>query len=837
MVASQIAAGGDGNLQAVDQVNITAASVLKNTEQWDKKTSLFNGGLTMTMQSDRQGLQTSTAQGSQIQSDGNLNIHAGSVGVIGSQLIAGQSASVVADTGDLVVAAAQNTSQSYNEHQKIKVDFFSDLLRPDKILQFKDGQIRLTIAEATYDKVHQTTDATTQTGAQILANQDVHLSASDDLTVTGSQVAADADADQQGDLTLAADNILIQEAKETQKTAQKEEHAKAEVSLVVQHQAVEVAKAALALQKSTKALKKAKDDYQQYKKQLTSLKSTLETLKSELAEKKPGVSQEDVTELADMIGDLKGDESWYVADIALAAEDVTSKTTLLLQQTGTSGPSAVTLGFNAGLHLDLDASKTSTDGQQTTSVASSLSGNNVTIQAGQAQGQSATIQGATVQATDKLAISGHEVNLLASTDQSNNTSSSESGHIGASLTVYGASSGVNLDASLSRDESRSQSQTHTNSSLGADHIQITSNGDTNVNGATVRADSQLDVSVGGDLNVASVQDRNSSNHKGQSISGGVSLSGGSMPEKGGLIQDINGAGDLNGANGGLNMSNGYQRSRQTVLTSLTSGGAANITVAGNTDLKGALIATTDVDGKDTGRLNMRTGTLTFSDLSNTTYSKNQSAGFSTGISLQSRNTTANKGSTDSGPVSQSATNVPASNPDGLKADATYNSSTLQYTNASGYQKTKTLATLGQGVLAIGDTAGSDDTTSLNRDVDNTQKDLFSVDRTQGDFDITVDHRLLSVTGRNEIAEDAKRTEITGGAIADVVTKDSVGLLGDAADGVDSVLQNIGNKQDFFTATKEFVTGSGNQALVKTLNDPNATEEDETGRNTGIVIQY
>ncbi|MEI8633222.1 hypothetical protein P4S72_16605 [Vibrio sp. PP-XX7] len=37
--------------------------------------------------------------------------------------------------------------------------------------------------------------------------------------------------------------------------------------------------------------------------------------------------------------------------------------------------------------------------------------------------------------------------------------------------------------------------------------------------------------------VASVQDRNSSNHKGQSISGGVSLSGGSVPEKGGLIQD------------------------------------------------------------------------------------------------------------------------------------------------------------------------------------------------------------------------------------------------------------------------------------------------------------
>ncbi|WNJ95661.1 hypothetical protein RND59_00625 [Vibrio ruber] len=45
-----------------------------------------------------------------------------------------------------------------------------------------------------------------------------------------------------------------------------------------------------------------------------------------------------------------------------------------------------------------------------------------------------------------------------------------------------------------------------------------------------------------------------------------------------------------------------------------------------------------------------------------------------------------------------------------------------------------------------------DTERLIRDITSTTKDLYSVDRQQGNFDVTVDHRLLSETGRKEIAK-------------------------------------------------------------------------------------
>lgn len=56
------------------------------------------------------------------------------------------------------------------------------------------------------------------------------------------------------------------------------------------------------------------------------------------------------------------------------------------------------------------------------------------------------------------------------------------------------------------------------------------------------------------------------------------------------------------------------------------------------------------------------------------------------------------------------------------------------------------------------------------------KEIYDVDRQQGNIDLTVDHRLLSEDGRKQIAEDAKRTKIMGDSIIDAVA-DSVSLTG------------------------------------------------------------
>jgi filamentous hemagglutinin len=68
------------------------------------------------------------------------------------------------------------------------------------------------------------------------------------------------------------------------------------------------------------------------------------------------------------VGDVKGDKEWYQAGIALAAINLTSATTALVQQTAAAAQSASTYGFNAGIQLDIDASKSNTTEKGTTAV-------------------------------------------------------------------------------------------------------------------------------------------------------------------------------------------------------------------------------------------------------------------------------------------------------------------------------------------------------------------------------------------------------------------------------------------------------------------------------------
>ncbi|MCG9752728.1 hemagglutinin repeat-containing protein [Vibrio brasiliensis] len=748
VIASEVTSGGEVNLNAVEDVLIAAGDVLKKSQQWDEKMSFLSGGNLFEMEKKRQGEETSTAQSSSIHSGGSLTVNAGSVKVVGSELNADHNVSLTADTGDVEILAAQETTKTFESEEKLSISLGDGL---DGV-SVEDGQIKISLGDASYDKVKQQSDALNHKESVVKAQNDLAVNAESSILVEGSTLASDSDGNHQGDLSLTAkDNVTIKEAVDTLSEQREEIHGKAEASLVVQHQAVEVAKAALALKEATKKLKQAKADFKQYKKGLDSLEATLATLEQEYKAKKPGVIYEDIEELQDLVSEVKSDEAWYVAGVALATENVASKTTLLVQQTAAAAQSTGTYGFNAGLHLDIEASKTQASSQQTTSVGSQLSGENVVVRAGNREGNQANISGSTLAANDNLEIAANEITITSSQDTQNSKSETQSGQIGASMTVYGASTGINLNASFDRNQSTSSSVTHNNSQLNADNITITSTQDTNIKGATVAANDSLTVDVGGNLNVASVQDRHSSSQKGMGISGGLSLSGGqtadgngALPE--GTLNSLKGAGNLTGASGGFNTSNGRTRTKQTVLTSLNSGGSADITVANNTNVKGALIATTDENGQDSGELNLTTGSLTFADLSNTSYNQNRSMGLNTSVGVN----------------------------DG-ELDSTNNSTSVQYKNTSGYSKSKTLATIGQGQLTIADSENSDDTSSLNRDTEHTEKDLFTVDRKQGDIDVTVDHRLLTENGRKQIKEDVKRTELMGKSLADVALEDSVKL--------------------------------------------------------------
>jgi hypothetical protein len=88
--------------------------------------------------------------------------------------------------------------------------------------------------------------------------------------------------------------------------------------VVVQHQAVEVAKAVVAVKDAKDQLKQAEQDYRQYQKELNTLETQLATLESDYANDSSGVDYNDLQDMQVLVTDLKDDDIWYQSAIVLA---------------------------------------------------------------------------------------------------------------------------------------------------------------------------------------------------------------------------------------------------------------------------------------------------------------------------------------------------------------------------------------------------------------------------------------------------------------------------------------------------------------------------------------
>ena len=591
---------------------------------------------------------------------------------------------------------------------------------------------------------------------------------------------------------------------------------------MVQRQAIEVIRALKNVKDAKKQVKQAQEDYRAYKKDIKRLEVELAAIAQDYKDKTPGITYDDVIEMREIVEATKDDEDWYKAGVVAATVNMAAKVTAVIQQTVALATSTGTYGFNAGVQLDVKGSKSRTEEHQSTSLASNIVGQNITIQTGgdEAQGSQTTIQGSHLQANNAINIDTGQLNIQASKDRYQMTKDTESIEISVQQTVYGAAGGPSVSGSLERSRDKAAESTYNNSTLNANNISLNSTDDTNIRGANVHANEQLMVDVGGDLNVESKQNRSRSSSVGASISGGFSFGGAegdqasgtkSAAENGksfsGAAKNLANLGGSNGkvssVNVGASSNNSRSRSKETVLTSLTSGGSADINVKKNTHITGALIATQDENGKDLGNLNLTTKTLTYADLNNVNESSSRSTGISTSVGI-------NSSANPADPAQQDAPD--AQGEDNLRVNTT----NIQHSNSSHYDKSKTLATLGQGNINIADKENSGDLDRLNRDVDNVDKDIVSVDRSKGNIDLTVDHRMLSEEGRKEIKEDFKRTGLLGEAIADIATEESVSLK--------DIFQHIGDVQKDLDVQKLMATqGNGENANI--LNDlANATPE-------------
>ncbi len=215
-----------------------------------------------------------------------------------------------------------------------------------------------------------------------------------------------------------------------------------------------------------------------------------------------------------------------------------------------------------------------------------------------------TVVGSHIAADKNVTLdASRNINLIASADKETNQSKnkSSSASIGISIGVGGEGTGLSLDLAASRGKGKanSDSLTYNNTQVSAgETLALNSGNDTNLIGANARG-KQVIADVAGDLNIESVQDTATS--KAKQSNTGISIS---IPIGAGIA--------------GGSISNSKQKSNSNYASVYEQSGIKagedgfDITIAGNTDLKGAVIDSIATADKN----QLTTSTLTVNDIQN-----------------------------------------------------------------------------------------------------------------------------------------------------------------------------------------------------------------------------
>ncbi|WP_186054126.1 hemagglutinin repeat-containing protein [Burkholderia gladioli] len=292
------------------------------------------------------------------------------------------------------------------------------------------------------------------------------------------------------------------------------------------------------------------------------------------------------------------------------------------------------------------------------------------------------IAGSNVNANDVILAAKNQVNIVNTTDTDSTRSTNDSRSASVGVSVGTGGFGVSAAMSKASGDGNSDLVTQNNSHVSAaNSVTIISGGDTNLIGSAVKGN-QVNADVGGNLNIASVQDTLSSAAHQSSSGGGFSIS------QGGASGNFSRSkGNASGSYAGVNEQAGIH----------AGDGGFNVNVAGNTDLKGGLIAS----DADASRNSLTTGSLSFSDVQNQSHYDASSSGFSAGA------TTGDGGMNYSTHGSASGKNTGGAAP-------------MLGQNDSGSDRATTKSGVSAGTITIRDSVNQkQDVASLNRDTTNT----------------------------------------------------------------------------------------------------------------------
>ncbi|TWC49163.1 filamentous hemagglutinin [Pseudomonas sp. SJZ080] len=325
-----------------------------------------------------------------------------------------------------------------------------------------------------------------------------------------------------------------------------------------------------------------------------------------------------------------------------------------------------------------------------------------------------------------------KINLLSAqnTAHQESTNGNSGWSAGIGIGFGGAQNGISFElaANVGRGMADGDDVTQTNTYIkGGNSVKLESGGDTNIKGGVVSAD-QVKVKVGGDLNIESLQDTSTYTSKQMSANVGVNI----------CVPPIcAGMSSVSGGVAAQHMQSDYASvSEQSGIKA--GNGGFQVEVAGNTDLKGAVIASTDkavADGKNT----LETGTLTTSDIKNKAEydatSINLSGGYGGQIGLDGKGNASSTANAN-GPKVPSKGGWSANTPVVLYAGDSSSSTT--YSGISGAAVTITNTTKQQaltGQTAEQAVAAINTDVSSDRDGSNKLKPIFGAQEIGVDFEI------------------------------------------------------------------------------------------------------
>ena len=267
-------------------------------------------------------------------------------------------------------------------------------------------------------------------------------------------------------------------------------------------------------------------------------------------------------------------------------------------------------GMSATLSATVGSSQSHSDSIQTSQIASGSSlnagGNFNLVATGGGQDSNLTLQGSDISAGQNINLTAdNAINLIAdqnSTSQvSHNSSSSNGAGVAASYGSGGSAIGITANAAAARGNADGNDLSYTNSHVNAGNtLNINSGGDTTLKGASATG-KQIVANIGGNLNLESLQD--TSTYTSKQRSAGISVL---IPIVGSGSASVNAAkSKITSTYASVNEQSGFK----------AGDGGFQIDVKGNTNLKGAVIASNQT-ATDQQKNSLTTAILTVSDIRN-----------------------------------------------------------------------------------------------------------------------------------------------------------------------------------------------------------------------------